>query len=563
MRAEVIVIGSGAGGLMAALTAADAGLKTILLEKTHLVGGTTALSEGMIWVPANSHAQTTGAIDSADEASRYLLASAPDTLDSDRANAYCSSAAGMLDFLESKSGVRYELATASIDYHAELPGATRGIRSLRLKPFDGRSLGPWFARLRPPLATTMAWGGMMLSSPDYQHVLAMRRSLRSFTHVARLAARFGWDRLTGKARGTRLTNGNALVAGLLEAVQRSGVTVLTDATAESLVTANGAVTGVRVREGATVTSVGASRGVVLACGGFPGDPAMQRQFLPHVAVGKEHVTLAPQTNTGDGLRLAVEAGARIRDHVSAPVAWTPASLVPQPKGPPVPFPHYVDRAKPGVLAVTPEGRRFCNEADSYHCFVPEMIKATASSPRGCVWLIADARAVRAYGLGAAPPAPGRISPFVRNGYLLAADSIAALADRLAAPRDELLRTIERYNADAAVGVDRDFGKGRSALNRAYGDASWEPNPCVGPLVEPPFYAVRLFPGDIGTFVGLDVDANARVRGERGPIPGLYAAGNDVASPTGGDYPAAGVTVGAALTFGFLAGRSLAARASEG
>jgi succinate dehydrogenase/fumarate reductase flavoprotein subunit len=551
---DVVVIGSGAGGLVAALAASVGGARVLVVEKTAAIGGTTALSEGMIWVPANNRSSR-GRADTWSAAVDYLRAAAPTGFDATRARTYCANAAAALEFVETHSPVRYELATGSIDYHANLPGATAGIRAFRPRPFDARSLRADFRRLRTPLVTTMAWGGMMLSSDDYAHVLAMRHSLRSLVHVGGLAARYASDRLAGFPRGTRLTNGNAVVAGLYAALRARGVTFWTDANAVALHRVDDRVSGVEIRRPDRI-DVRATRGLVLACGGFPGNHEWMRRHLSHVAAGKPHRSMAPASNTGDGLELALAMGARLETRLEHPVAWTPVSLVPQRDGSSVPFPHYVDRAKPGVIAVTAAGSRFCNEAISYQQFVPAMIAATHPGDEGHVWLLADHRAVRRYGLGAAPPAPGRLEPFVRRGYLVRAASIAELAERLAIDPLSLEHTMRRFNADAAVGVDREFGKGESALNRAYGDANVRPNPCLAPLDTPPYYAVRLTPGDIGTFVGLAVDEHARVLGVAGPVPGLYAAGNDVASPTGGDYPAAGVTVGAAMTFGFLAGRAL-------
>lgn len=549
---DVVVIGSGAAGLVAALTAAHAAARVLVVEKTPWLGGTTALSEGMVWIPLNAHARARGLADSVGAAVDYLRAAAPASFAEARAQAYCACAADALEFVEAQSPVRYELADASIDYHPELPGATAGTRALRPLPYDARHLRADFAMLRPPLPTTLAWGGMMLSSGDHAHVLAMRRSVRSSAHVASLALRYMRDRALGSPRGTRLTNGNAVIAGLWTALRALHVPVWTNASAVALSTAGTRVVGVDV---ATPNLVRVeARSVVLACGGFPGSAPWTRRHVRHVAAGKPHVSLAPKTNTGDGLDLALSVGARLASTVAHPLAWTPASEVPQADGSSIPFPHYVDRAKPGVIAVTIAGVRFANEAMAYQRFVPAMIEATRGTPVGHVWLVADHRAVRNYGLGAAPPAPGRLGPFLRSGYLVSAASVDALAARLGIDPTALGRTIRRFNEDAVLGRDREFGKGDAPLDRAYGDPAVTPNPCLAPLEHGPYYAIRLVPGDIGSFVGLDVDANARVLRDAGVIEGLYAAGNDVCSPTGGEYPAAGVTVGAAMTFGYLAGR---------
>jgi succinate dehydrogenase/fumarate reductase flavoprotein subunit len=551
---DLLVAGSGAGGLAAALVAASRGLQVCILEKTPWIGGTTALSEGMIWVPGGRAARSRAA-DGAEAALAYLRAAAPVTLDAGRARAYCEHAAPMLEFLERESPVRFELAASSPDYYGDLPGATTGLRAYRPRPYDARVLPrALFARIRPPLATTVAFGGMMLSSEDYGHVLAMRSSARSFAHVAALAMRYARDRAAGHARGTRLANGNAVIAGLLEALVARRVEVLTRTTLVALNAQDGAVVGAQVHGPGGLRTIRARAGVVLATGGFPGSLELRRRFLAHVADGLEHVSLAPETNTGDGIVLAQSQGARIDARLAHPAAWTPVSVVPRDDGSTVPFPHYVDRAKPGIIAVTQRGERFCNEADPYIRFVPELIGAARATGVSHVWLVCDHAALRAYGIGAVPPAPGRIGPFVRSGYLLRAPTLGELAHRLELPEGSLQATVAKFNADARRGVDPAFGRGGSAFNLAYGDASHAPNPCLGPLDRAPFYAVRLLAGDIGTFVGLAADGNARVLDADGAaIRGLYAAGNDVASPTGGEYPAAGVTVGAALTFGYLAG----------
>jgi succinate dehydrogenase/fumarate reductase flavoprotein subunit len=463
-----------------------------------------------------------------------------------------------VQFVEAHSPVRFTLARYSIDYHQDLPGATRGIRAYNPGIIDGRRLGGDFARLKPPLASTMLLGGMTVASADVPEFMAMRRSPRAAARVAAITARYVRDRLAGHPRGTRIANGNGLVAGLFEALKARGVPVLTQAPAVRLTTQSGEVTGAVVRIEGTETTIDARRGVVLACGGASGSADFRRRHYPHVAAAKAHHSLAPPTNTGDGLALGQSAGGVLNEALAQPAAWTPVSLVPQSHGPPVPFPHYMDRGKPGVIAVTSRGVRFTNEADVYHRFVPAMIEACRDDPEVAVWLIADSRAVRAYGLGAAPPAPARLAPFIANGYLKTGQTLADLARACGIDVAALEATVQAFNAHAKEGKDPVFGKGSSVYNRANGDPAHQPNPCIAPLVAAPFHAVRVVPGDIATFVGLKTDAAARVLGGDGvPVPRLYAAGNDAASAMGGDYPAAGITIGSAMTFGFIAARHLA------
>lgn len=558
---DVLVIGSGAAGLTSALAASHNGLRVAVIEKEPVIGGTTALSEGMIWVPLSRHARDAGLDDTAGAALAYVEAATGTHFNRSKAEAYVRNAAPMLDFVEKNTAANFTLARYSPDYHQELPGATVGKRAFNPGLFDGRRLGADFARLRPPLATTMILGGMTVASADLPHFMKLRRSPRAAWHVAHITGRYAADRLIGHRRGTRIANGNGIISALMLALRERGVGIATEARAVRLLKDGARVVGAEVMCSGTAKPISARKGVVLACGGFPGDITLQRQHYSHVAAGKPHQSLAPSTNTGDGLRLALEAGAVLDDNVMQPAAWTPVSLVPMRDGSRVPFPHYIDRGKPGVIAVDPRGVRFTNEAEPYHRFVPSMIRACEADPEVAIHLIADRRALRRYGLGTVPPAPARIAPFLQSGYLIEAADPQRLGRRLGIDGAALSRTIERFNADAASGKDSEFGKGSSAFDRAYGDAEWKPNPCVGPLAEPPFYAVRVMPGDIATFVGLAADAGARVLDAEGrPIPGLYVAGNDMTTPFGGDYCAAGITIGAAMTFGYIAGCELAGAA---
>ncbi len=555
---DVLVVGSGAAGLTAALAASHRGQRVMVLEKEPVVGGTTALSEGMIWVPLSRHAREAGIEDSAEAALAYIEAAAGRYFNRGKAEAYVRHAAPMLDFIEHRTSTRFTLARYSPDYHQEMPGATVGKRAFNPGLFDGRRLGADFARLRSPLATTMILGGMTVASADLPHFMGLRRSPRAAWHVARVTGRYAFDLLLGHRRGTRIANGNGIIGSLMLALKERRVEIATEARAVRLLKDGARIVGAEVMWNGTSKQITAREGVVLACGGFPGDAALRCQHYGHVAAGKPHQSLAPATNTGDGLRLALEAGAALDENVEQPAAWTPVSLVPMRDGSRVPFPHYIDRGKPGVIAVDPRGRRFTNEAEPYHRFVPAMVRACEADPEVAIHLIADRRALRRYGLGAVPPAPARIAPFLRSGYLIEAANLASLGQRLGIDGATLAATIERFNADAATGNDPEFGKGSSAFDRAYGDAEWKPNPCVGPLAEPPFYAVRVMPGDIATFLGLAADAGARVLDAAGrPIPGLYTAGNDMTTPFGGDYCAAGITIGAAMTFGYIAGHGLA------
>jgi succinate dehydrogenase/fumarate reductase flavoprotein subunit len=553
----VLVVGSGAGGLCAALTAAYAGLDVLVIEKDKLFGGTTAHSEGMIWIPKNHHAEAVGKKDDAAAALTYLEGAAGNHLDRAKSAVYVERAAEMLSFIENKSRVRYALA-GSLDYFSHLPGATIGTRSLRVEPMDGRTLGAAFEQVRPPLKSTLAFGGMTVIGPDLPDALKAHHSLRSFGRMVKLVLRYGIDRLQGYSRGTRIGNGHAVVASLVEALKEKGVRLKSDTALRELNIEHGHVVGATVLAEGEEINIKASRGVILATGGFSNDLKRQAKVYPAAKTPINRTLLTSSASTGDGITAAESAGAAFSTALWQPAAWTPASQVPQAGGGHVAFPHYIDRNKPGFIAVDCNGKRFANEASVYVNFVAVMIEHCRDFPESSAWLIADSRAVDRYGIGAAPPFPLLLKRFVNNGYLKRASSLTELAQMISVPPDALQTTVARFNYFAERGKDEDFQRGESAYERACGDASVTPNPSLGPLLHPPFYAVQIFASDIGTFAGLKTDANAQVLTKDGQaIAGLYAVGNDAASAFGGTYPAAGITVGLALTFGYVAAKHIA------
>jgi succinate dehydrogenase/fumarate reductase flavoprotein subunit len=281
-------------------------------------------------------------------------------------------------------------------------------------------------------------------------------------------------------------------------------------------------------------------------------------MFPHAPTGVEHWSPAPPGNTGDGLRLGEAVGARVEDTLPNAAAWSVVSCIPYADGRTGIFPHFVDRAKPGFIAVTHQGVRFVNEANSYHDFVPAMVRACRGAGEAAAFLVCDHRAIRRYGIGFVKPAPLPLGPHLRSGYLLRGDSPKRLAETAGIDPTAFVRTVEEFNRTAREGRDSEFGRGSTAYNRCYGDPRHGPNPCVAPLETAPFYAVKVVPGDLGTFAGLRTDRSARVLNSADlPIPGLYAVGNDMATVFGGAYPGGGTTLGPAMTFGYIAGRHVA------
>ena len=556
---DVLVIGSGAGGLSAAVAAAHHGLQVLVVEKEDVFGGTTARSGGWLWIPCNGPSAREGVKDSIEAARTYLQHEAGNHFDAARVDAFLESGPKMIEFFERETEVGFVTGTAFADYHPTAPGGTDGGRSICAEPFDGNRLGNEIRRLRPPLKEITFVGMMIGSGKELLHFFNVTKSLTSAAFVAKRLAAHAVDVAT-KGRSMRLTNGNALAGRLAKSAFDRGVTLWTSAPAVELtVDDQGAVTGAVVDRAGRRVAVAARRGVVLASGGFPQDLDRRKRLFPHAPSGTEHHSPAPPGNTGDGLRLAEAAGAAVDESLSNAAAWVPVSKVPWPDGTTGVFPHFIDRAKPGVIAVAPTARRFVNEGNSYHDFIQALVKACEGGDgeiRG--WLITDHRAIRKYGLGFVKPFPLPLAPYLNSGYLKRARSLVELARTLGIDPRTFEETVTRFNGPAARGEDPDFAKGSTAYNRFQGDPEIAPNPCVHPLDTPPFYAVEVVVGDLGTFAGIRTDANAQALGADGkPIPGLYAAGNDNASIMGGNYPGGGITLGPAMTFGYIAGRRLA------
>jgi succinate dehydrogenase/fumarate reductase flavoprotein subunit len=319
------------------------------------------------------------------------------------------------------------------------------------------------------------------------------------------------------------------------------------------------VRGAMVEREGRLIRIHAKRGVVLACGGFPHDVIRRKAMFPHAPTGEEHYSPGPTGNTGDGLRMAEAAGGCVEDTLPNAAAWVPVSVTKRKDGTSGVMPHFIDRAKPGVIAVMRDGARFANEGNSYHDFVQEMMKAAKPGHEITAFLLCDHQTLRKYGLGCVPPFPMPIRRHLSTGYLMRGDTIAALAAQAGIDAGGLEATVTQFNSSAANGQDPAFGKGSRAYNRFQGDALHGPNPCIAPIENGPFYAIKMVIGDLGTYAGIRTDADARVLDANGnPIDGLYAAGNDMASIMGGNYPGAGITLGPALTFGYIAGKHLAA-----
>jgi succinate dehydrogenase/fumarate reductase flavoprotein subunit len=560
LECDVLVLGSGAGGLSAAVTAAVRGLRVIVAEKEAVFGGTTAWSGGWMWIPGNPLAVRAGITEDVEAPRAYLRNELGSHFDAAKTGALLNHGPRMVEFFERHTSMRFVDGNRIPDFHTS-GGAGTGGRSVCAMPFDGRELGPLIDKLRQPLATTTLGGMGIASGADLSHFFNATRSLRSAMYVTRRLATFALHKLR-YGRSMHLVNGHALVARLLKSAVDHDVDLRSNAKAVGLIREAGRVVGAHIEIDGIVKEVRAARGVVLACGGYPHDVARRARTFSYTPSGREHWSAAPLSNSGDGIRIGEAVGGHFDAALRAPAAWAPVSLVPQPAGePPVAFPHLIERAKPGVIAVTRTGKRFGNEASSYYDLMSALFEATPHGEEVCAWLVCDHRFQRRYGLGASRPFPFPTGSYRRSGYLKRADSLAGLAAQCGIDPQGLANTVASYNTYAKHGLDPQFHRGSTPYNRMQGDALHKPNPCVAPLKKGPFYAVKLLPGSLGTFAGLATDAAARVLDdEHRPIAGLFATGNDSASMMGGCYPAGGITLGPAMTFGYIAGLALAGSA---
>jgi succinate dehydrogenase/fumarate reductase flavoprotein subunit len=556
-QCDVLVIGSGASGMSTAITDASKGLKVLVIEKEPKFGGSTARSGGWLWIPNTSLAKVQGIYEPEDAARTYLAHEAGDSFDPDRVDAFIKYGPEAVDFFTTKTAVRFDMPLVFPDYHAEAPGGRQGGRSMVTRPFDGRELGKHIGDLAPALPELTVFGMMLGSGKEIVHFMRVTKSVKSAWYVTKRLSKHFAD-VMKFGRGMTLTNGNALSGRLAKSLFDLNVPLWLNTKATSLTFENGRVSGATLMREGKAVRVTASCAVVLASGGFPYDIERRKQLFPHAPTGMEHFSPSPTGNTGDGLRMAETVGAQVAKTLPNAAAWVPVSTLKRKDGTTGIMPHFIDRAKPGVIAVLKDGRRFTNEGNSYHDFVQALVAATKRGEEISAHLICDHKTLRTYGLGSAAPFPMPIGRYLRIGYLTRGKTVEELARLIGVSVDGLRKTVAAFNEEAKLGRDPEFGKGSQAYNRYQGDALHGPNPCVAPIERGPFYALKLRIGDIGTFAGLKADASCRVLDEKSaPIPGLFAVGNDACSIMGGNYPGAGITLGPALTFGFIAGSSIA------
>ncbi|XAS74201.1 FAD-dependent oxidoreductase [Micrococcaceae bacterium Sec5.1] len=557
---DVLVVGSGAGGLSAAVTAAYHGLKVIVVEKADVCGGATSWSGGWAWTPGNPLAKAAGINEDRELFRTYLRHRIGRNYNADRIEAFLEAVPHMVGFFHNKTSLQFVPGAKIKDIYGQTPGAGTGNRSVGPRPLNARNIKPELrAKARHQLYETSFLGMGVMAGPDLTKFLsASQGNIQGLLHATWRVGLHVLDLLIHR-RNMQLVNGTALIARLLKSADDLGVDIRVSTPAQHLLTdKEGKVSGAVVHSPDGRYTINASRGVVLATGGFPNDVARRAELFPKTPTGQEHWTLAPKETTGDGITMAQAVGASFDTNVESPAAWCPVSLVPYRNGRTGTFPHIMDRAKPGSIGVLRNGKRFVNEANGYYDYVEGMLKATPDGEPVEAWQIADAAYVRKFPLGMAKPRPVPLFPYLRSGYLKKGDTIEELAAVCGINPTALAQTVADFNENARKGIDPEFNRGTTEFNRYGGDPKNTPNPSLRPLEKGPFYAVKVLPGSFGTFAGLATDPRARALDNAGrAINGLYVAGNDQASVMGGHYPAGGINLGPALTFGYIAGRDLA------
>jgi 3-oxosteroid 1-dehydrogenase len=537
---DLVVVGSGAAGMTAALTAARNGLRVVVLEKTGYFGGSSARSGGGVWIPGNAALRKAGVADTPAEAAAYLEHVSGPEVPAALRGALLEHGPAMLDLVVAQTPLRFTWVPGYADYYPEAPGGKAAGRSVEPVLLSAKVLGAELAHLCPPYLPAPA--GITVTQANYRWMSLGTSDRRAVLTTARVTGRM----LVSKAlRRQLLSMGQALAAGLRAGLATAGVPVWLNTPMTGLHVVDGNVAGVVVtRDGSPVT-VRATRGVLLASGGFERSEQMRRQYQ-RAPIGTEW-TVGAVGNTGDGIVAGQAAGGALA--LMDDAWWGPS--IPLTGGP---YFCLAERSLPGCIFVNGAGERFVNEAAPYVDAVHAMYdRHTDENPHIPCWMIIDQRYRNRYVFAGMPPRKPLPRRWSRAGVVFRADSLAELAESIGIPADGLAKTVEKFNGFAVAGQDEDFGRGDSAYDRYYGDPNCRPNPNLAPLAQPPFYAIKIVPGDLGTKGGLVTDARARVLHEDGTvIDGLYAAGNASSAVMGHSYAGAGATIGPAMTFGYIA-----------
>lgn len=558
---DFLVIGSGAAGMSGALHAHELGMRTLVVEASDQYGGSTAISGGLVWIPDNPQLPSRGIPDSREDSLLYLKTITGGAVSTERIEAYVDQSRRMLAWMKEKTHLHLEALEEYCDYYPEEPGGKPGGRSMEPVPFDATKLGAeQFALLRPPHIQSQVLGKFGVTAREVKGFLAPTWGGRFRVLWRLIQYLFRAFKRRGMPRDTKLHAGNALIGRLRRSMLDRDIPLWLDSPAKELIIEEGRVVGARVERDGDVTEVRASKGVLLAAGGFEHNQEWRSE---HHTLGESRTewNTGNKHNVGAGIQMGLDAGGAVDNMHEA--WWTPITQIPKSD---VPFVLVVEKSLPGGIMVNRHAKRFTNEAAPYIDVVKGMYEGDAVPT---CWLIFDAIFRERYPVG--PVAPGyaqpdhRISRRLRDGFFTRGKTIEELAEKLELDPVALKETIERHNGFAKTGVDEDFGRGSSLAGRYYADALIaQPNPCLRALTKAPFYAIPVFPGELGTKGGLVTDPQARVLREDGSaIAGLYASGNTTASVMGPTYPGAGGTIGPALTFGFLAAEAAAQDAAGG
>lgn len=537
---DFVTVGSGGGGLVGALRAADAGCSTLVLEKQSLIGGSTAMSGGMVWIPNNPLMQAEGIEDSYVDGMAYfeeVVGDAGPGSSQERRHAYLTDGHRMVSFLQ-EGGLRFKRCAGYPDYYDNRKGGNAAGRSIEGLPYDARRLGKWRHKLQPGLAASIGFAAMTEEIPYLMH---FNRSVRSCAVAARIAMRTLRAKLV---RRPLLTNGSSLVGQMVELAAKRQVPIWLDTVVEDLVVEDGRVTGLRVSQDGTTMTVQARKGVLLAAGGFAHNSEMR---LKHG--GDQQTTgewsMSNPGDTGEVLATAMAVGAQtdLLDEawwLPSPSSYFSMSALNS------------ARQRAHTIFVDAAGERFCNEANSYVEVGKAMFARDKDAQAVPCWLVFDDNYRRRY--AHSQTSVGRLpAEWLKSGEIKKGGTLEELARMCEIDPKGLVATVARFNVDAAQGLDPEYGRGESQYNRHLGDPGNKPNPALGPLDRAPYYALPIFPSDVGTCGGLVTDQHARVVGAGGePVPGLYATGNITATVMGRTYLGAGGSIGSTMVFGFAA-----------